>query len=53
MVSSSGDEIVEVRIEPCGTGSRLYLAHTFQAGNGPPGIGTAGWSYSLDQLGYV
>ncbi|HEX4700806.1 MAG TPA: SRPBCC family protein [Pseudonocardiaceae bacterium] len=47
----SNDEIIDVTIEPRGSGSHLVLKHTFPAG-GPEGqIRTVGWTYSLGQLG--
>lgn len=49
----SDDEVVDVAIEPRGSGSRLRLAHTFPAGDEPRAILTAGWSHSLAQLGQV
>ena len=47
------DEVVEVTIEPHGSGSRLRLARTFPAGDGAHTIRTTGWSYSLEQLGHI
>jgi len=48
----SNDEMIEVTIEPHGTGSRLHLAHTFRPG--PEGaVRTEGWTWSLGQLGRV
>jgi len=49
----SGNEQVEVTIEPHGSGSRLRLAHTFPAGRPEGSVRTVGWTYSLNQLGLV
>ena len=45
------DEVVEVTIEPRGTGSRLRLRHDYPEGKGLRPILTAGWSHSLGALG--
>jgi len=44
------DEIVEVTIEPHGTGSHLRLTHTFPLRPGARDILTVGWSASLAKL---
>jgi uncharacterized protein YndB with AHSA1/START domain len=49
----SGDETVDVVIEPRGSGSRLRLTHSFPARGDARAILTTGWSASLDQLGRV
>jgi uncharacterized protein YndB with AHSA1/START domain len=49
----SDDEIVEVTIDPHGSGSRLLLAHTFPAGDAARAILKTGWSHGLDQLAYL
>jgi uncharacterized protein YndB with AHSA1/START domain len=49
----SENELVEVTIEPYGSGSRLRLAHTFPAGGPEGAVRTVGWTYSLDQLGLI
>jgi len=49
----SDDEIVELTIEPLGSGSRLRLAHTFPAAEEARSTLTMGWSNSLEQLGRI
>jgi uncharacterized protein YndB with AHSA1/START domain len=49
----SGEEIVDVRIEPHGTGSRLYLEHTWVSHEDGRNIRTAGWTSSLGQLAFA
>lgn len=46
----SGDQSVEVTIEPDGTGSFLRLKHSYPKGAGLGDILTGGWSASLQQL---
>jgi Uncharacterized conserved protein len=48
----AGDEIVDVTIGRRRTGSSLRLAHTFPSNKRIRPFITAGWSYSLDQLGH-
>ena len=45
------DELVEVTIEPRGTGSSLSLRHTFPSGAHAGAIRTQGWTSALGELG--
>jgi hypothetical protein len=44
------DELVDVSIEPQGTGSRVRITHTFPSQKDGQAIRTAGWSSALEQL---
>lgn len=46
-----GDETVDVRIEPSGSGSRLRLEHAFDGSDENREPLTGGWTTSLEQLG--
>jgi uncharacterized protein YndB with AHSA1/START domain len=47
------DEIVDVTIEPNGTGSHMRLVHTFPAGQELRPILAGGWSAGIEQLAHV
>ena len=47
----SGDEEIDVTIEPKGTGSHMRLTHTYPAAKDIRSFITVGWSFALDELG--